>query len=106
MPIYEYECDNCGTIIEKWHSINDSSYDSCDCGGKLTKIISRTTFHLKGSGWYVTDYCKRNSNDNGNSKTTTSSDNASDASNASKDISCKPAATPTETSSTQNPATT
>lgn len=92
MPIYEYECDKCENVMEKWHSINDSSPDKCECGGNLTKIISRTTFHLKGSGWYVTDYCKRNSNDKLNStKTPAASDNSS------KEVS-NPASSPSDAS--------
>jgi len=91
MPIYEYECDNCEKVIEKWHSINDSSPDKCDCGGNLTKIISRTTFHLKGSGWYVTDYCKKNSNDKVNSKTSNTKDVPSDSTKTTTETPVSPA---------------
>ncbi len=57
MPIYEYECEKCGKIIENWQRISDPPLTTCEaCGGKLHKLISQSTFHLKGSGWYVTDY--------------------------------------------------
>ncbi|MDY6904938.1 MAG: FmdB family zinc ribbon protein [Thermodesulfobacteriota bacterium] len=57
MPIYEYECNKCGTIHEAWQKITDKPLTKCEsCSGKLHKLISRSAFHLKGSGWYVTDY--------------------------------------------------
>jgi len=57
MPIYEYECEKCGRIIESWQKINDPPLTTCEhCGGRLHKLISMSTFHLKGTGWYVTDY--------------------------------------------------
>jgi len=57
MPIYEYECTKCGKIHEAWQKINDKPLQRCDaCSGKLHKLISHSAFHLKGSGWYVTDY--------------------------------------------------
>lgn len=57
MPIYEYECDKCGSIFEKFQTFSEKPLVKCDqCSGKLHKIISQSTFHLKGNGWYVTDY--------------------------------------------------
>ncbi|MFH1080398.1 MAG: zinc ribbon domain-containing protein [Pseudomonadota bacterium] len=57
MPIYEYKCKKCGKEYEIFQSITDSSRTSCKfCKGPTQKLISRTTFHLKGSGWYATDY--------------------------------------------------
>ncbi len=57
MPIYEYECQNCGAVVEHWQKISDPPLETCEaCGGKMKKLISQSTFHLKGSGWYVTDY--------------------------------------------------
>ena len=57
MPIYEYECTNCGKVIEAWQKFSDPPLTTCEhCKGKLRKLISLSTFHLKGSGWYVTDY--------------------------------------------------
>jgi putative FmdB family regulatory protein len=56
MPIYEYGCDNCGTF-EVTQRITDKPLRRCPtCKGKVGKLISSTSFHLKGSGWYVTDY--------------------------------------------------
>lgn len=57
MPIYEYECNHCGEHFEAIQSFSDKPLDKCEkCGGPVTKLISQSSFHLKGSGWYVTDY--------------------------------------------------
>jgi putative FmdB family regulatory protein len=57
MPVYEYQCQNCGHKIERLQSIHDSSYTLCpNCGkNKLRKCVSLSSFRLKGDGWYVTD---------------------------------------------------
>ena len=60
MPIYEYQCESCGNIVENWQKLTDPPLEQCEaCGGKMTKLISQSSFHLKGSGWYVTDYAGR-----------------------------------------------
>ncbi len=57
MPVYEYQCTECGQIEEAFQKISDSPLEACShCKGHLKKLISQSTFHLKGSGWYVTDY--------------------------------------------------
>ena len=57
MPIYEYVCDKCGSRIEIIQRVGDTPLKRCrKCRGKLQKAISRTSFQLKGSGWYATDY--------------------------------------------------
>lgn len=60
MPIYEYECSKCGNIHEIMQKISDKPLTKCpECTGKLHKLISQSSFHLKGSGWYVTDYANK-----------------------------------------------
>lgn len=60
MPIYEYLCEKCGSHIEVIQKISDAPLKRCGkCRGKLEKTISRTSFQLKGSGWYVTDYSRK-----------------------------------------------
>ncbi len=62
MPIYEYECSECGRVHEIMQKMSDPPLTKCPyCSGKLQKLISQSTFHLKGSGWYATDYANRNS---------------------------------------------
>jgi putative FmdB family regulatory protein len=62
MPIYEYHCSKCGRIQEVMQKFSDKPLTKCqECSGKLSKMISNCTFHLKGSGWYVTDYKKGSS---------------------------------------------
>ncbi|MGD2079654.1 MAG: zinc ribbon domain-containing protein [Nitrospirota bacterium] len=57
MPIYEYRCTGCGSEHEFIQKFSDPPREECpNCGGKLEKLISNTSFVLKGSGWYVTDY--------------------------------------------------
>jgi putative FmdB family regulatory protein len=57
MPLYEYQCDACGRRLERIQKFSDPPLDTCPhCGGKLTKLISSPAFHLKGTGWYATDY--------------------------------------------------
>ena len=57
MPIYEYECTVCGNVDEAFQKISDAPLETCSkCQGKLNKIVSHSSFQLKGSGWYVTDY--------------------------------------------------
>jgi putative FmdB family regulatory protein len=59
MPIYEYVCEKCGDHLEVIQKVGDEPLKRCKkCRGKLEKIISRTSFQLKGSGWYASDYAK------------------------------------------------
>jgi len=62
MPIYEYECTRCGNIEEAIQKFSDKPLKKCrQCSGKLHRLISQSSFHLKGTGWYVTDYANRSS---------------------------------------------
>ncbi|OAQ21555.1 FmdB family zinc ribbon protein [Thermosulfurimonas dismutans] len=64
MPVYEYECEACGKHLEVWQKITDAPLTKCEaCGGKLRKLISQSSFILKGSGWYVTDYARKERKD-------------------------------------------
>jgi putative FmdB family regulatory protein len=57
MPIYEYVCARCARRTEVIQGMNDPPPQACPhCGGKLKKAVSAPAFHLKGSGWYKTDY--------------------------------------------------
>ncbi len=56
MPIYEYNCSECG-VFEVTQRITEDPLDTCPtCEGEVRKLISNTSFQLKGTGWYITDY--------------------------------------------------
>jgi len=66
MPIYEYRCEKCRHQFDLLQKITDEPVKECpECGGSVSKLISSTSFILKGSGWYVTDYGKSKGNDKG-----------------------------------------
>jgi len=57
MPIYEYRCRKCGKEFEVFQKITAPDLKECTfCKGPVTKLISLSSFSLKGTGWYVTDY--------------------------------------------------
>ncbi len=57
MPVYEYECESCGAYHEIMQKYTDMPLAKCPaCGGPVRKLISSTSFVLKGTGWYKTDY--------------------------------------------------
>jgi putative FmdB family regulatory protein len=62
MPIYEYECENCGVRFEKLQSIKDEPVRQCpECSGSVHKILHPAGIIFKGSGWYITDSKKSTS---------------------------------------------
>lgn len=61
MPIYEYECSDCGRRLERLQRLDDPPPGDCDCGGSMRRQVSAPAFQFKGSGWYVTDYGSRKS---------------------------------------------
>ena len=86
MPTYEYDCGTCGTF-EVTQRITDKPLRRCPtCKGKVRKLISSTSFQLKGSGWYVTDSRPTPSE-------SSSSSSSSDKSSGSTSSSSAPAST-------------
>ena len=84
MPIYEYQCDQCGRIDEVLQKFSEKPLSKCGhCDGKLRKLISQNAFHLKGSGWYVTDYAGDKQKNKTDNKTVAKNDNT--AANSSTD---------------------
>jgi len=66
VPIYEYKCADCAKIFEAFQKISDDPLTECKfCGGSVERLISHTSFQLKGGGWYVTDYAKRSGSSTG-----------------------------------------
>ena len=107
MPIYEYDCQKCGTF-ETTQKITEKPLSKCPtCKGKVKKLISNTSFQLKGTGWYVTDYARKGqSNGDGNGSKSSSAESKSESkgdskseSSSSKSEKSSPSA-PSSTSST------
>ncbi|HUF78600.1 MAG TPA: zinc ribbon domain-containing protein [Thermoanaerobaculia bacterium] len=60
MPLYEYECQKCHKRLETLQRVSEPALTTCpECAGVLRKLISAPAFHLKGEGWYVTDYGRK-----------------------------------------------
>jgi putative FmdB family regulatory protein len=63
MPLYEYKCTRCGSVIETLQKASDPPLKNCSrCGGPLQKQISSPAIQFKGSGWYITDYARKPAN--------------------------------------------
>ena len=107
MPIYEYDCQKCGTF-EATQRITEKPLGKCPtCKGKVKKLISNTSFQLKGTGWYVTDYARKGKpNGEGNGSKSSSSESKSESKGDSKSESSpnksekSSASAPSSTSST------
>jgi putative FmdB family regulatory protein len=96
MPIYEYRCESCGAALEKIRKFSDPPLTDCPACGKSTlkKLVSASSFRLKGSGWYETDFknSKKNKKPDDDGKTATDKvgnddskqDNAADKAPAAK----------------------
>ncbi|MFO0748877.1 MAG: zinc ribbon domain-containing protein [Myxococcota bacterium] len=109
MPIYEYRCEKCGTVIEKMQRMSDAPLVHCDACGEdaLKKMISQTSFVLKGSGWYATDYKAKPSESGGASASTKSESKgeSSAAKSESKSESSSSTTTKSDASSSSSSAT-
>ena len=88
MPIYEYRCEHCGDF-EEMQRITDAALSRCPrCKRKVRRLISQTSFQLKGTGWYVTDYARsgnggKKSESGGDGKADTKAESKSDKSDKS-----------------------
>lgn len=110
MPLYEYQCDACGNRFEVIRKFSDPPLETCaKCGvtGQVHKLLSSPAFHLKGSGWYATDYAKKSgdsgaagkSDDKAPAKTESKPDAAKETATSSSDKPAAPAATATTSTS-------
>jgi len=85
MPIYEYRCRKCGCTIEAIQRMSDGPLRKCrSCSGRLEKMVSRTSFALKGGGWYSEGYNKTGKKSSGGSGSSSSSSGSSSSSSDSK----------------------
>ena len=75
MPLYEYECEDCGHRFERIQKFSDDLVSTCpSCGGGVKKLFSSPAIQFKGTGWYVTDYAKKGTGDAAASEAGKSSD--------------------------------
>jgi putative FmdB family regulatory protein len=81
MPLYEYECEACGTRFEQIRKFSDPPIEQCPaCRGIVHKLISLPAFQFKGTGWYVTDYARKGQGAESNNKSAENDGKSSDAS--------------------------
>ena len=79
MPIYEYKCNKCGKEFELFQGVTAPAAKSCKfCKGPVRKMMSLSSFHLKGSGWYATDYGGKKAPAGGEKKTEATETKSSD----------------------------
>ena len=92
MPLYEYRCAKCGNVFEVIQKFSDTPLTVHEaCGGTVERLISRSGFSLKGSGWYATDYPRSGSTPKDSSK------ESGDSKSESKPAETKSSETKTET---------
>jgi putative FmdB family regulatory protein len=73
MPLYEYQCDACGRLFELIRKFSDPPLEECPhCGGTVHKLFSSPAIQFKGSGFYITDYAKKDQTPTSPSGETTS----------------------------------
>jgi putative FmdB family regulatory protein len=97
MPLYEYKCGSCGKTFEVIQKFADEPLKiHPECGGEVVRLLSAPAFHLKGTGWYATDYAKKS---NGGSEPKPKDDKKPDAAAEGKES--KEAKSGTETKETK-----
>ena len=106
MPLYEYECLQCGERFEEIRKFSDPPLtEHEECGGELRKLLSAPAIQFKGTGWYVTDYAKKsdgskdaNKDGDGGEKKAEKTEKAEKSDKAAAASSeAKPTSTPTKT---------
>lgn len=71
VPIYEYECSECGHRVEVLQKVSDSPLTKCQkCEGKVERLVSSPAIQFKGTGWYITDYARKGQNSSDSSTST------------------------------------
>ena len=101
MPIYEYKCLKCGKVFEAIEKLTEKSSTRCKfCKGSVERLISNSSFQLKGTGWYKTDYAPKSG---GSEKSSESGDKSAEKSTEKQgdkpaDTSSKPPTSPEKAS--------
>ncbi|MGA2372676.1 MAG: FmdB family zinc ribbon protein [Candidatus Korobacteraceae bacterium] len=109
LPLYEYQCRKCHSLMERIQKFSDPPLTTCPhCGGELEQLISAPAVQFKGSGWYVTDYAKGSSKDSGKSGNGSASPSSSEGksidSKGSDDAQSKPSSGEKASSTSDQPA--
>lgn len=103
MPLYEYECTKCGHRFEKIRKFSDPPVETCpECGGPVRKLMSSPAIQFKGSGWYVTDYAKKDTVASGTSKETKDSKPAAETTGKKSDTPAPATSTPSAKTDTKS----
>jgi putative FmdB family regulatory protein len=80
MPIYEYECTSCCNVFEVIQRMTEDPLNSCpDCSGPVKKLVSKSSFQLKGGGWYADGYSAKSPNGSGSTSTDKSTKSTSNS---------------------------
>jgi putative FmdB family regulatory protein len=111
MPLYEYQCENCGDVFELIQKFSDTPLATHEkCGGPVHRLISRSALQFKGSGFYITDYAKSGSSaGNGGKKdgdTSGGKEGASASADSKESKSGDKSSDTSKTTTTSTPATT
>jgi len=102
MPLYEYECENCGDLFEVIQKFADEPLAVHEkCGGKVHRILSAPALQFKGSGWYVNDYAKGGDAAGGAPKKGDSTSGNSNASSGDSSSGSSSSSTPASTTSAE-----
>ncbi|QJB55290.1 zinc ribbon domain-containing protein [Pseudodesulfovibrio sp. zrk46] len=101
MPIYEYQCESCQSVFEDWQSgYEDRDMECPECGGNSKRLISHSSFHLKGGGWYADGYGGKSAGSQpGEAAQPAGSDSGSKADSSSSGADAAPAQKASDTSS-------
>jgi putative FmdB family regulatory protein len=106
MPLYEYECEQCGATFEVIQKFSDHSVTVCrTCGGNVRRLLSAPAIQFKGTGWYITDYARKGKGSSDSEKSEAA--NTSAGSTTSTDASPAPSTdtkSTSESSSTASPS--
>ena len=79
MPIYEYECTSCCNVFEIFQRMTEDPLTTCpDCSGSVKKLMSTSSFQLKGGGWYADGYSSKSCNSAGATATDATTKNSSE----------------------------
>lgn len=95
MPLYEYQCEQCGEQFEVMQKFSDEPLTRHEkCGGVVHRLLSAPALQFKGSGWYITDYAKASSKASADNGAPAKSDTGTAAKSGSESTGSTPAASP------------